>query len=42
MIYLTDDERAQFNEAVKEVNSVVIEKMDHPELFDKALEVVGD
>lgn len=42
VIYLTDEERAQFKEAVKEVNSIVREKMDHPELFDKAMEVVGD
>lgn len=42
VIYLTDEERNRFKEAVKEVNSVVREKMDHPELFDKAMEVVGD
>lgn len=41
IIYLTDEERKQFKEAVKEVNSLVKEKMDHPELFDMAMEAVG-
>ena len=41
IIYLTDEERNQFKEAVKEVNSLVKEKMDHPELFDMAMEAVG-
>lgn len=40
-IYLTDEERAQFKEAVAAVNSIVKEKMDHPELFDKAMELVS-
>lgn len=41
IIYLTDEERNQFKEAVEEVNSLVKEKMDHPELFDMAVEAVG-
>lgn len=40
IVYLTDGERALFKEAVKEVNELVKEKMDHPELFDKAMEAV--
>ena len=39
--YVYDEERNQFKEAVKEVNSLVKEKMDHPELFDMAMEAVG-